>query len=146
ARHGRAGHGAGRRADRRVRQRRAAAQATAARRAQRVACRRIPARVSDPARRRAVLMPRYRLTLEYDGTGFVGWQRQKAGESVQAALETAIEKFCGERVRVTGAGRTDAGVHALGQVAHVDLKKAWPVKTVMNALNAHLRPLPIAVL
>ncbi|HEY5609310.1 MAG TPA: tRNA pseudouridine(38-40) synthase TruA [Alphaproteobacteria bacterium] len=91
-------------------------------------------------------MPRYRLTLEYDGTGFVGWQRQKTGESVQAALETAIEKFCGERVRVTGAGRTDAGVHALGQVAHVDLKKAWPVKTVMNALNAHLRPLPIAVL
>ena len=91
-------------------------------------------------------MPRYRLTLEYDGTGFVGWQRQKTGESVQAALETAIEKFCGERVRVTGAGRTDAGVHALGQVAHVDLKKPWPVKTVMNALNAHLRPLPIAVL
>ena len=91
-------------------------------------------------------MPRYRLTLEYDGIDFVGWQRQKTGESVQAALETAIEKFCGERVRVTGAGRTDAGVHALGQVAHVDLKKAWPVKTVMNALNAHLRPLPIAVL
>ena len=91
-------------------------------------------------------MTRYKLTLEYDGSDFVGWQRQKNGESVQSALETAIQKFCGEDVRVTAAGRTDAGVHALGQVAHVDLKKAWPVKTVMNALNAHLRPLPVAVL
>jgi tRNA pseudouridine38-40 synthase len=91
-------------------------------------------------------MTRYKLTLEYDGGGFVGWQKQDNGPSVQAALEAAIEKFCGETVRVTGAGRTDAGVHALGQVAHVDLAKSWPARTVMNALNAHLRPLPIAVL
>ena len=91
-------------------------------------------------------MPRYRLTLEYDGGGYVGWQRQQNGPSIQLALETAIHAFCGETVTVTAAGRTDAGVHALGQVAHVDLTKAWDAETVQGAINQHLRPQPIAVL
>ena len=89
---------------------------------------------------------RYKLTLEYDGTGFVGWQRQDNGPSIQEAVETAIERFSDERVRVFGAGRTDAGVHAFGQVAHFDLAKATDAETVANALNAHLRPDPISVL
>ena len=91
-------------------------------------------------------MPRYKLTLEYDGTGYVGWQRQTNGPSIQAALEDAVAAFCGDDVRTTAAGRTDAGVHALGQVAHVDLTKDWPAETVQGALNQHLRPQPIAVL
>ncbi len=91
-------------------------------------------------------MPRYKLTIEYDGTGLVGWQRQPQGLSVQQALETAIEKFCGERVIVHGAGRTDAGVHALAQVAHVDLAREHPVETIRGALNHHLRPATISVL
>ena len=91
-------------------------------------------------------MPRYKITIEYDGTPFVGWQMQDNGPSVQAALKAAIEAFCGEAVPVKGAGRTDAGVHALGQVAHFDLAKDWPCETVRDALNAHLRPDPIAVL
>lgn len=91
-------------------------------------------------------MTRYRVTLEYDGTGFVGWQRQENGPSIQAALEDAIAGFCGERVIVHGAGRTDAGVHALGQVAHFDVEKDTDAQTVREALNAHLRPAPIAVL
>jgi len=91
-------------------------------------------------------MPRYRLTLEYDGRAFVGWQRQHNGPSVQAALEAAILGFCGETVTVHAAGRTDSGVHALGQVAHVDLLKNAPPDTVRDALNAHLRPAPVAVL
>lgn len=91
-------------------------------------------------------MTRYRLRIEYDGGGFVGWQRQDNGPSVQAALEAAVVAFCGETVTVQGAGRTDAGVHALGQVAHLDLETAPPADTVRDALNAHLRPLPVAVL
>ena len=91
-------------------------------------------------------MPRYRLTLEYDGAPFAGWQRQENGPSVQAALEEAIYKLAQERVTVTGAGRTDAGVHARGQVAHFDLVKEFPGDTVRDALNAHLRPAPVAVL
>src|SRR3954471_8493854 len=91
-------------------------------------------------------MPRYKLTIEYDGGPFVGWQVQGSALSVQGALMAAIEAFCGERVKVGGAGRTDAGVHALGQVAHVDLAKDWEPYTVRDALNAHLRPHPIAVL
>lgn len=91
-------------------------------------------------------MPRYRLTLEYDGAPFVGWQRQENGPSVQAALEDAIAGFCGERATVHAAGRTDAGVHALGQVVHFDIDKDAPPDTVRDALNAHLRPLPVAVL
>ena len=91
-------------------------------------------------------MPRYKLTLEYDGRGLVGWQRQDNGPSVQAALEDAVERLCGERVTLAGAGRTDAGVHALGQVAHVDLEKAFPPDTVRDALNHHVKPAAIAVL
>lgn len=91
-------------------------------------------------------MTRYRLVVEYDGGGFVGWQRQDNGPSIQAALEAAAHAFCGEEVTVQGAGRTDAGVHALGQVAHLDLETVTTADTVRDALNAHLRPLPIAVL
>lgn len=91
-------------------------------------------------------MPRYRLTLEYDGGPFAGWQRQENGPSVQGALEEAIFKLSSERVTVTGAGRTDAGVHALGQVAHFDLEKEFPADTVRDALNHFLRPDPVAVL
>ena len=85
-------------------------------------------------------MPRYRLTLEYDGGGFVGWQRQANGPSVQEALETAFERFCGARLTVFGAGRTDAGVHALAQVAHVDLAREMDPETIRSAINHHLRP------
>ena len=91
-------------------------------------------------------MPRYRLTIEYDGGPFVGWQRQAEGASVQGALEDAIEKLSAERVTVTGAGRTDAGVHALGQVAHFDLEKSFEAGKVRDALNYYLRPAPIVVL
>ena len=91
-------------------------------------------------------MPRYRLTIEYDGGPFVGWQRQKNGPSIQGALEDAIEKFSQSRVAVTGAGRTDAGVHALGQVAHFDLEREFPAGKVREALNHFLRPAPVAVL
>ncbi|MDE0175843.1 MAG: tRNA pseudouridine(38-40) synthase TruA [Defluviicoccus sp.] len=91
-------------------------------------------------------MTRWRITVEYDGTGYVGWQRQDNGPSIQEALETAIARFCGETPRVFGAGRTDAGVHASGQVAHFDLEKSARADTVADALNAHLRPEPIAVL
>jgi tRNA pseudouridine38-40 synthase len=86
------------------------------------------------------------LLIEYDGSPFVGWQIQDAGASVQGVLMAAIEAFCGERVKVQGAGRTDTGVHALGQVAHVDLAKDWNADTVRDALTAHLRPHPVAVL
>jgi tRNA pseudouridine38-40 synthase len=89
---------------------------------------------------------RYRLTLEYDGGPFVGWQRQDNGPSVQGALEEAIFLLCGETVTVTGAGRTDAGVHALGQVAHFDLVKEFAADKVRDALNHHLKPRPVAVL
>jgi tRNA pseudouridine38-40 synthase len=91
-------------------------------------------------------MPRYKLTLEYDGAPFRGWQRQSEGDSVQQALEDAVRGFCGEHVQAVGAGRTDAGVHATGQVAHVDLRRAVTPETLRNALNHHLRPRPIAVL
>ncbi len=91
-------------------------------------------------------MSRWKITVEYDGGPFVGWQRQDNGPSVQAALEDAVAGFCGARVAVHGAGRTDAGVHALGQVAHFDLPRAAEPDVVRDALNAHLRPNPIAVL
>lgn len=91
-------------------------------------------------------MPRYKLTIEYDGTPFVGWQVQDNGASVAGAIGDAFGKFAGETVKVSGAGRTDAGVHALGQVAHVDLAKEWETDTIRDALNAHLRPQPVAIL
>ncbi|WP_346906775.1 tRNA pseudouridine(38-40) synthase TruA [uncultured Roseibium sp.] len=91
-------------------------------------------------------MPRYKLTVEYDGRPFVGWQRQANGLAVQAVIERAVKAFCGEEITVGGAGRTDTGVHALGQVAHADLAKDWPAKTVMGALNFHCQPDPIAIL
>ena len=91
-------------------------------------------------------MTRWKLTIEYDGRPFSGWQRQSEAPSVQGALEEAIFGFSGERVTVNGAGRTDAGVHARGQVAHIDLAKETTGKTICDALNAHLRPLPVAVI
>ncbi len=91
-------------------------------------------------------MPRYRLLIEYDGGPYRGWQSQKNGPSVQDAIEQAITKFCGEEARLTAAGRTDTGVHATGQVAHVDLEKAWPARTVREAVNAHLVPEPVVIL
>jgi tRNA pseudouridine38-40 synthase len=91
-------------------------------------------------------MPRYKLTIEYDGGPFRGWQRQSAGDSVQHALEDAVRGFCGEDVQVIAAGRTDAGVHASGQVAHVDLSRLVTPETLRNALNYHLRPRPVTVL
>ncbi len=91
-------------------------------------------------------MTRYKLTIEYDGAPFVGWQRQTSGGSIQQCLEEAVEKFCGEKATVHGAGRTDAGVHALGQVAHVDIERATTSFRIMEALNHHLKPNPVAVL
>jgi tRNA pseudouridine38-40 synthase len=91
-------------------------------------------------------MPRYKLTIEYDGTPYVGWQVQDNGPSVAGEIENAVEKFAGERVQVMGAGRTDAGVHALAQVAHLDLAKEWDADTVRDALNAQLRPAPVAII
>jgi tRNA pseudouridine38-40 synthase len=91
-------------------------------------------------------LPRYKLVVEYDGTPFVGWQVQDSAATVQGVLTEAIVKFSGEMVTVQGAGRTDAGVHARGQVAHVDLAKDWDTDTVRDAVNAHLRPHPVAVL
>ena len=91
-------------------------------------------------------MPRYKLTIEYDGTPFAGWQVQDNVATVQGALNAAVTAFCGETVAIQGAGRTDAGVHALGQVAHVDLSRHWETDTVRDAVNFHLRPNPVAVL
>jgi tRNA pseudouridine38-40 synthase len=91
-------------------------------------------------------MPRYKLTLEYDGTPFVGWQMQENGLSVQGRLAEAVKAFSGEESMPRGAGRTDAGVHALAQVAHLDLAKDWEPWKVREALNAQIRPDPISVL
>ncbi|WP_186387396.1 tRNA pseudouridine(38-40) synthase TruA [Stappia sp. TSB10P1A] len=91
-------------------------------------------------------MPRYKLTVDYDGRPFVGWQRQANGPSVQAVIERAVTAFSGETVTIGGAGRTDAGVHATGQVAHLDLEKDWPAATVLGALNFHCQPDPVAIL
>ena len=91
-------------------------------------------------------MPRYKLTIEYDGSPFLGWQVQDSAMTVAGVMETAAEKLSGERTKVSGAGRTDAGVHALGQVAHIDLSKDWETDVVRDGMNAHLRPHPVAVL
>ena len=90
-------------------------------------------------------MPRYKLTIEYDGTPFAGWQMQANAPSVQERMRDAIAAFCGEPFIPRGAGRTDSGVHAVGQVAHIDLTKAWPAETVLKAINFHLKPAPIAI-
>ena len=91
-------------------------------------------------------MPRYKILIEYDGAPFAGWQYQDNSPSVQRTIMTAIEAFSGEKVMVQGAGRTDAGVHALGQVAHFDLSSERETDTIRDALNAHLRPHPVAIL
>lgn len=91
-------------------------------------------------------MPRYKLVIEYDGSPFCGWQRQAEDPTVQGAIEAAVTRFSGEDARLTCAGRTDAGVHAIHQVAHLDLAKEWRTDTVRDALNAHLRPQPVAIL
>ncbi len=91
-------------------------------------------------------MPRYKLIVEYDGAPFCGWQTQADQITVQGVLTTALEALSGEKTLVQGAGRTDAGVHARGQVAHIDFAKDWDTDTVRDGLNAHLRPHPVAVL
>ena len=91
-------------------------------------------------------MPRYKLTLEYDGGPYRGFQVQTNLPSVQASLERAIAAFSGERVTLYVAGRTDTGVHATGQVAHFESERVWPCQVVRDAINAHLAPEPIAVL
>ena len=91
-------------------------------------------------------MQRYRIIVEYDGSPFVGWQRQAEGRSVQGEIEAALTRLTGEAATLRGAGRTDAGVHALGQVAHFDLAKDVETDTIRDGLNAHLRGFPIAVL
>jgi len=91
-------------------------------------------------------MPRYKFTVEYDGTPFVGWQTQKNGLSIQEVMEAAFLALGGEDISLRGAGRTDSGVHALGQVVHADLSRAWRPDLLREALNAHMRPHPIAVL
>jgi tRNA pseudouridine38-40 synthase len=91
-------------------------------------------------------MARYRLTLEYDGGPYNGLQAQTGQPSVQASVEAAVKAFCGEAIRLHAAGRTDSGVHATGQVVHIDLQRDWDPEVVRNALNAHLGREPIAVL
>ncbi|HEX4198623.1 MAG TPA: tRNA pseudouridine(38-40) synthase TruA [Caulobacteraceae bacterium] len=91
-------------------------------------------------------MPRYRLLVEYDGRPYHGFQAQADQPSVQVSIERAVKAFCGESLRLHAAGRTDSGVHALGQVVHIDLEKDWDAAVVRDALNAHLAPEPIAIL
>ena len=91
-------------------------------------------------------MNRYKITIEYDGTNYSGWQKQINGPSIQSSIETALIKLTGEKSIIFGAGRTDAGVHALGQVAHFELNKKFDVENIRDGLNQHLRPQPIAVL
>ena len=91
-------------------------------------------------------MSRYKLTIEYDGTGYFGWQRQKGVKTIQGTLEAAIKAFCGEDVVLYVSGRTDAGVHALGQVAHFDIEKNFPAWQVVDAINFHLHGEKIVIL
>jgi tRNA pseudouridine38-40 synthase len=91
-------------------------------------------------------VPRYKLTIEYDGAAFAGWQIQADQTTVQGVLTAAIEALSGEKTHVQGAGRTDAGVHARGQVAHIDLAKDWATDTIRDAVNAHIRPHAVVIL
>ena len=91
-------------------------------------------------------MHNYKIIIEYDGTNYVGWQRQDNGLSIQGAIEFAILKLSGEKINIFGAGRTDSGVHALGQVAHFNLMKKFTIDDIRDGLNQHLRPQPIAIL
>jgi tRNA pseudouridine38-40 synthase len=91
-------------------------------------------------------LPRYKLIIEYDGTPFSGWQAQKKHLGVQNVIMQAVQAFCGEDVKLGGAGRTDTGVHAAGQVAHIDLTKNWAPARVRDALNAHIRDYPVSIL
>jgi len=91
-------------------------------------------------------LPRYKLTIEYDGTAYNGFQAQDGQPTVQGALEAAIHAFSGEQIRIAAAGRTDTGVHATAQVIHADLDRDWPVDTVLNAMNAHLIKQDVCVL
>ena len=91
-------------------------------------------------------MPKYKLIIEYDGTNFVGWQSQDNGKSIQKSIEDAIEKLSNEQVTVFGAGRTDSGVHAKGQVAHFEFSKDLATDNIRDGINQYLRPLPIAIL
>ncbi|MER0238595.1 tRNA pseudouridine(38-40) synthase TruA [Fulvimarina sp. MAC8] len=91
-------------------------------------------------------MPRYKLTIEYDGSPYAGWQRQADEPSVQAVIEEAAHRLCGTNPVLFGAGRTDSGVHATGQVAHIDLPKPYGGDTVRDALNAHMRDEPVVIL
>mgnify|MGYP006111066669 FL=1 len=88
----------------------------------------------------------FKITIEYDGTNYVGWQKQDNGLSIQEAIEDAIFKLTAEKINLFGAGRTDSGVHALGQVAHFNLKKNFKIDNIRDGLNQHLRPQPIAIL
>ena len=91
-------------------------------------------------------MPKYKISIEYDGTNFVGWQKQDNGPSIQSSIEEAIKKISSETVNVFGAGRTDSGVHAKEQVAHFNISNKIPLDNIRDGLNQHLRPLPIAIL
>ena len=91
-------------------------------------------------------MAKYKIIVEYDGTNFVGWQKQENGPSIQSSLEDAIKKITSETVSVFGAGRTDSGVHAKGQVAHFEFSKNISLGSIRDGINQHLRPLPIAIL
>ena len=91
-------------------------------------------------------MAKYKIIIEYDGTDFVGWQKQENGPSIQSSLEDAIKKMTSETVSVFGAGRTDSGVHAKGQVAHFEFSKNISLDSIRDGINQHLRPLPIAIL
>ena len=91
-------------------------------------------------------MVRYKITIEYDGTDYAGWQRQDNMISVQGAIEEALYKFSQEKVQITGSGRTDSGVHATGQVAHFDLTKEYDIYNVVNGINFFLKPQPISIL
>ena len=90
-------------------------------------------------------MYNYKIVIEYDGTNFVGWQQQENGQSIQSTLQEALFKLTGENISIFGAGRTDAGVHAYGQVASFTFNKKIETDVIRDGLNQHLRPQPIAV-